>query len=102
MNVSNKFLLELESFQGRDLVQGQKSKVIEMRERSSHPWGRGTNPTGIHDDAGPVGGGVAFHPWLHSVGGGSSMAVSYDVGCRCSSDPTLLWLWPRPAIVAPI
>ena len=24
------------------------------------------------------------------------------VGCRCSSDPVLLWLWCRPAAVAPV
>jgi len=26
--------------------------------------------------------------------------MSCGVGCRCSSDPTLLWLWYRPAAVA--
>ena len=25
----------------------------------------------------------------------SIIAVSCDVGCRCSSNPTLLWLWHR-------
>ena len=28
--------------------------------------------------------------------------MSYGVGCRCGSDPTLLWLWGRPAATAPI
>ena len=28
--------------------------------------------------------------------------MSYSVGCRCGSDPVLLWLWCRPAAVAPI
>ena len=28
--------------------------------------------------------------------------MSCDVGCRCSSDPTLLWLWCRPEATAPI
>ena len=30
--------------------------------------------------------------------------MSYDVGCRLGSDPTLLllWLWRRPAATAPI
>ena len=28
--------------------------------------------------------------------------MSCGAGCRCSSDPTLLWLWSRPAAVAPI
>ena len=26
--------------------------------------------------------------------------MSYGVGHRCSSDPTLLWLWHRPAVTA--
>ena len=30
------------------------------------------------------------------------MAVSCGVGCRCGSDPVLLWLWHRPAATAPI
>uniref|UniRef100_A0A5G2RFV5 Receptor-type tyrosine-protein phosphatase H n=2 Tax=Sus scrofa TaxID=9823 RepID=A0A5G2RFV5_PIG len=33
---------------------------------------------------------------------GSSVAVSCGVGCRCGSDPVLLWLWRRPAAAAPI
>ena len=28
--------------------------------------------------------------------------MSYGVGCRRSLDPTLLWLWRRPAATAPI
>jgi len=28
--------------------------------------------------------------------------MSCGVGCRCSSDPTLLWLWRRPVATAPI
>jgi len=28
--------------------------------------------------------------------------MSCGVGRRCGSDPTLLWLWPRPAATAPI
>ena len=28
--------------------------------------------------------------------------MSCGVGCRCGSDPTLLWLWRRPAATAPI
>ena len=30
------------------------------------------------------------------------LAMSCCVGCRRSSDPTLLWLWCRPAATAPI
>ena len=36
------------------------------------------------------------------MGWGSGVVVSYGVGCRCSSDPMLLWLRYRPAAVAPI
>ena len=32
---------------------------------------------------------------------GSSTAVSCGVDCRWGLDPTLLWLWHRPATVAP-
>jgi len=28
--------------------------------------------------------------------------VSCGVGCRCGSDPELLWLWLRPVATAPI
>jgi len=28
--------------------------------------------------------------------------VSCGVGCRCGSDPALLWLWRRPVATAPI
>ena len=41
-----------------------------------------------------------FNPWPCSVGEGSSVAVSHGVECRRGSDPTLLWLWWRPASVA--
>ena len=27
--------------------------------------------------------------------------MSWGVDYRCSSDPMLLWLWPRPAAAAP-
>ena len=33
---------------------------------------------------------------------GSGIAVSCGVGHGCSLDPALLWLWYRPAAVAPI
>ena len=29
-------------------------------------------------------------------------AMSYGVGCRCSWDAMLLWLWCRPAAAAPM
>ena len=28
--------------------------------------------------------------------------MNCGVGCRCSSDPALLWLWRRPVAIAPI
>ena len=36
------------------------------------------------------------------MGKGSGVAVSCGVDCRHSLDPELLWLWYRPAAVAPI
>ena len=39
-----------------------------------------------------------FDPWPHSVSEGSGIAVSCDVG---DMDPVLLWLWYRPAALAP-
>ena len=45
---------------------------------------------------------LRFNPWPHSLGWGSGIAVSCGVGCRCGLDPMLLWLWCRPATVAPI
>ena len=32
----------------------------------------------------------------------SGIAISCGVGHRCGSDPTLLWLWCRPAAVVPV
>ena len=32
----------------------------------------------------------------------SGVAISCGVGCRCGWDPTLLWLWCRPAATASI
>ena len=46
------------------------------------------NPTSIQEDEGSI--------------LGSGIAVSCGVGHRLGSDPELLWLWHRPAAVAPI
>ena len=54
-----------------------------------------TNPTSIHED-------VGSNPGPCSVGQGPSVAMSGGVGCRHGSEPVLLWLWCRPAAVAPI
>ena len=39
---------------------------------------------------------------LASLSGLIHVAVSCGAGCRHSLDPTLLWLWHRPAATAPI
>ena len=54
-----------------------------------------TNPTRNHEVAGSV---PAVAQWVK----GSGVAVSCGVGCRCGSDPTLLWLWRRLVATAPI
>ena len=38
--------------------------------------------------------------WINRLGSG--IALSCGVGHRCGSDSVLLWLWCRPAAVAPI
>ena len=41
-------------------------------------------------------------PWPCSVGYGSSIVVSCGTGHGHGLDPTLLWVWHRPAATAPI
>ena len=43
-----------------------------------------------------------FNPQPRLVGYRSGIAMSCGVACRPSLDPALLWLWCRPAMVAPI
>ena len=54
-----------------------------------------TNLTRNHEVAGSAPG-LAW--WVK----GSSVAMSCGIGCRRGSDPTLLWLWHRPAATTPI
>ena len=67
--------------------------VIILNEKvgSSSSGSAVMNPTNIHKDSGLIAG---LAQWDMSV------AMSCGVGCRCGSDPELLWLWCRPA--API
>ena len=48
-----------------------------------------TNLTSVHEDAGSI---------LDHL----AVAMSCGVGSRSCSDPTLLWLWYRPAAATPI
>ena len=48
------------------------------------------NPASIHEAAGSTPG---LAQWVK----GSSVAMSCGVGCRCSSDPVLLWCRPAAA-----
>ena len=56
-----------------------------------------TNLTSIHKDADSIPG---LAPLLSGLR--IWVAVSCDVGCRCSLDPALLCLWHRPVTTAPI
>ena len=67
--------------------------TVKCRNRSSRCGAVETNSTSTHEDSGSI-------PGLTQWVGESGVAMSCGVGCRCGSDPTLLWLWCRPAAVA--
>ena len=54
-----------------------------------------TNPTRNHEVC-------QFDPWPRSAGQGSGVAMSCGVGRRWGSGLTLLWLWRRQVVTAPI
>ena len=63
--------------------------------RSSCRGAAETNPTRNPEVAGSI---PVLAPWVKDLG----IAMSCGVGRRHGSDPALLWLWCRPAAVAPI
>ena len=77
-------------------LNGWLSIGIFLKKFWSSPCGSAiTNPTSIYKYAGSI-------PGPTQCVKGSGVAVSCGVGRRCSLDPELLWLWPRPVAMAPI
>ena len=73
----------------------QSHKNVKIYGRSSHRGSVEKNPTRNHEVAGWIPG---LDQWVKDPG----VALSCGIGHRHGLDPTLLWLWCRPAAVSPI
>ena len=69
--------------------------LIKIESVCSHCGSVVTKLTSICEDMGLIPG---LTQWVK----GSGVAVNCGIGCRCSSNLALLWLWCRPAGTAPI
>ena len=72
----------------------KKDRCLNFKDRSSHRGSTATNPTDVHENVDLIPG---LAQWVRS-----RVALSCAVGHRRGSDLVLLWLWRRPAAVAPI
>ena len=69
----------------------QRARYVPIR--SSHCGAAETNLTSMHEDTGSIPG---LAQWVKDL----VVPVSCGVGCRCSLEPRLLWLWWRLAAAA--